>query len=163
MESLIFARILHVLGVVIWIGGVAMVTTVVLPGIRREPDDANPVERFERIEERFARQARIATVVTGLSGFYLVHRLGVWDRYLSVEFWWIHAMTLVWIVFTAILFVLEPFVLRTVLIRRAERDPGGTLVLIQRAHWVLLGLSLITLAGAVAGSHGWSFRRLSGL
>ncbi len=33
-----FARVLHVVGVVLWIGGVAFVTTVVIPTLRREPD-----------------------------------------------------------------------------------------------------------------------------
>jgi hypothetical protein len=28
---------------------------------------------------------------------------------------------------------------------------------LQAAHWVLLVLSLATIAGAVAGSQGWSF------
>jgi hypothetical protein len=27
---------------------------------------------------------------------------------------------------------------------------------LNRAHWVLLALSLVTICGAVAGSHGWS-------
>lgn len=146
------------LGVVLWIGGVAMVTTVILPWIRSHPPDENPVAFFEHVEHRFARQARVVTLLTGLSGFYLVHRMGIWGRYLSVDFWWIHAMTLVWVIFTLILFVLEPLVLRTVLIRRAETDPAGTMALVQRAHWVLLTLSLVTVAGAVAGSHGWMFR-----
>ncbi len=162
MESFVLARVIHVLGVVLWIGGVAMVTTVLLPWIRRLPLEENPVEFFEQVEHRFARQARIVTLLTGLSGFYLLHVMGAWSRYLDAGFWWIHAMTLIWIVFTLILFVLEPLVLRDVLIRRAERDPAGTLAIIQRAHWVLLILSLVTIAGAVAGSHGWSFRPSGG-
>ena len=39
----VFARVLHVLGVVLWIGGVAMVTTVLLPVIRKFKD---PEERI---------------------------------------------------------------------------------------------------------------------
>ena len=35
MSDLAFARALHVLAVVFWIGGVAMVTTVLLPATRR--------------------------------------------------------------------------------------------------------------------------------
>jgi len=34
MDDLAVARALHVLAVVIWIGGVAMVTMVVLPSVR---------------------------------------------------------------------------------------------------------------------------------
>ena len=35
MSDWIAARVLHVLGVVLWIGGVAMATTVLLPAARR--------------------------------------------------------------------------------------------------------------------------------
>ena len=35
MDGLALARALHVLGVVIWIGGVAMATTVAIPAVRR--------------------------------------------------------------------------------------------------------------------------------
>lgn len=34
MNEFALARVLHVLGVVLWIGGVAMVTTVLLPAVR---------------------------------------------------------------------------------------------------------------------------------
>jgi len=158
METLVLARVIHVLGVVLWIGGVAMVTTTLLPAVRSLPEHEDPVDFFERVERRFARQARVVTLLTGLSGFYLVHRLGAWERYLLPEFWWIHAMTLVWLLFTLILFVLEPLVLHARLARRARQDPDGTLRFLQRAHGVLLALSLVTVAGAVAGSHGWAFR-----
>jgi uncharacterized membrane protein len=154
MQDLALARAIHVLGVVLWIGGVAMVTTVLLPAIRSFSGEENPVEFFERIERRFARQARWVTLLTGLSGLYMLHRMGAWSRYLSAASWWLHAMTGVWLVFMLILFVLEPLVLQRKLSERAERDPQGTLALIQRAHWVLLTLSLLTVAGATAGSHG---------
>jgi len=156
LEALAIARALHVLSVVIWIGGVALVTTVLLPAIRNLPLSRNPVAFFEQIERRFAFQARIATLVAGLSGFYMLHRMGAWSRYLSPESWWLHAMTLVWLIFAVVLFVFEPLVLHRKLLERAEKDPQGTLALIQRAHWGLLTLSLIAIAGAVAGSHGWS-------
>ncbi|MGH0037944.1 MAG: hypothetical protein ACQGVK_23180 [Myxococcota bacterium] len=156
MEDLALARAVHVLGVVVWIGGVSMVTTVLLPAVRSLPEREDPVDFFERVERRFARQARIVTLLTGLSGFYLLYRLNAWGRYLSIESWWLHAMTLVWALFTLILFVFEPLVLHRKLAERARSDPQGTLLLIERAHRVLLLLSLLTVAGAVAGSHGWS-------
>jgi peptidoglycan biosynthesis protein MviN/MurJ (putative lipid II flippase) len=63
-------------------------------------------------------------------------------------------MVLVWAIFTLMLFVLEPFVLHRSLSARAERDLPGTLRRIAILHWFLLVLSLATVAGAVAGSHG---------
>ena len=62
----ILARVVHVLGVVLWIGGVAFVTTVLLPALRRTADPARRLALFEELEGRFAFQARIVTVLTGL-------------------------------------------------------------------------------------------------
>jgi uncharacterized membrane protein len=57
MEGAIVARVLHVLGVVWWIGGVAMVTTVLLPATKRMKTPAERVMFFETVERGFALQA----------------------------------------------------------------------------------------------------------
>jgi uncharacterized membrane protein len=155
VDDFALARVVHVLAVVLWIGGVAMVTTVLLPAVARMKIARERVDFFERVERRFAWQARGTTLVAGASGFYMVHYLDAWQRFVQPDFWWMHAMVIVWVIFTAMLFVLEPLVLHRFLLARAERDPIGTFALIQRMHWVLLALSLLTVAGAVAGSHGW--------
>ena len=80
MDGWTIARVLHVLGVVLWIGGVAMVTTVLLPATRRLKTPQERVAFFENIERGFAAQSRITTLITGLSGFYLAHRLVTRDR-----------------------------------------------------------------------------------
>jgi uncharacterized membrane protein len=153
VESWGYARALHVLGVVLWIGGVSMVTTVLLPAVRRLPE-GDAMALFERLEHRFARQARWTTVLVGATGFYLAYALDLWQRYLELRYWWMAAMLFVWLLFTVMLFVLEPFFLHRWFSARARVDPRGTLRLIQSMHWFLLALSLVTIAGAVAGSHG---------
>ena len=157
MEGAIIARVLHVLGVVLWIGGVAFVTAVLLPAVRQFREPAEQAAFFEKVEAAFGRQARVTTLVTGLSGLYLVHSLGAWDRFAELHYWWMHAMVLVWGLFTLILFVLEPLWLHRRFRERAQRAPEGTLAMISRLHWLLLAASVITIAGAAAGSHGWSF------
>lgn len=157
MDTLSLARVIHVLMVIMWIGGVAMVTTVLIPAIKRLKSKEEQIQTFEQIEGRFAVQAKITTLLTGLSGFYMLYELDAWDRYLDYRFWWVHAMTLVWIIFTMILFILEPLVLHKLFRKHAERNPGKTFTIVHRVHWVLLTLSLLTTAGAVAGSHGWFF------
>lgn len=159
MEDFIVARVLHVLGVVLWIGGVAFVTLVLLPAVKRMRDPADRVRFFESVESGFARQARATTLLTGLSGFYLVHSFQAWGRFADVHFWWMHAMVLIWALFTLMLFVLEPLWLHRWFQARAQRDPEGTFSIIVRLHRVLLVVSLVTIAGAAAGSHGWSFGR----
>ena len=47
MDDVATARALHVLAVVIWIGGVAMVTTVVLPAVRHGDIGPNRLQAFE--------------------------------------------------------------------------------------------------------------------
>lgn len=155
MLELGLARVLHVLGVVLWIGGVAMVTTVILPTVRRFRSPQEQVAFFEHIEHRFAWQGRATTLITGVSGFYLVDRLDAWARFAHPGFWWMHAMVIIWVLFTLMLFVLEPLVLRRWFLTQAEREPLRVFRRIQRLHWVLMTLSLLTIAGAVGGSHGW--------
>lgn len=155
MEYLTLARVVHVLAVVLWIGGVAMVTTVLIPAIKKLKSKEDQLNTFEQIEGRFAFQAKITTLLTGLTGFYMLYVLDAWGRYLDSRFWWIHAMTLVWVLFTLILFVLEPLVLHKLFKRYMEKNPERTFNFVHRAHWILLLLSLLTIAGAVAGSHGW--------
>ena len=108
MDDVIIARALHVLGVVVWIGGVAMVTMVVLPALRRGDLGPNRLQVFEAIECRFGRHTRLATLVVGLTGFYMTQRLDLWDRFRSGGFWWMHAMVCLWLLFTLLLFVAEP-------------------------------------------------------
>ncbi|MDB0037769.1 hypothetical protein N9F08_00225 [bacterium] len=154
-ELFTLARVLHILAVVLWIGGVAMVTTVIIPAVKRIASKEDQIATFEQIEGRFAIQAKITTLITGLTGFYMLYELDGWDRYFDYRFWWIHAMTLVWIIFSLILYVLEPLLLHKLFKKYASENPSKTFKIIHRAHWILLIISLITTAGAVAGSHGW--------
>jgi uncharacterized membrane protein len=154
MESWAVARALHVAGVVLWIGGVAMVTAVLLPATRRLPDSAKALAFFEQVERGFGIQSRWTTLLVGASGFYLVHALDLWHRFVDPRYWWMTAMVLVWAIFTLLLFVLEPFVLHRWFQVHAANDARGTLALVQRAHWFLLALSMLTIIGAVAGAHG---------
>jgi uncharacterized membrane protein len=154
VTDIVWARVLHVLAVVLWIGGVGMVTTILLPAIRRSYPPAQRFGVFHVLESGFARQARITTAVAGISGFYMAWRLDAWDRFRSAQFWWMHAMVLTWLVFTAMLFVFEPLFLDRFLHRRAALVPEATFRLVEWLHRVLFGLALLTIAGAVAGSLG---------
>jgi hypothetical protein len=70
-----------------------------------------------------------------------------------------HAMVGLWLIFTLMLFVLEPLWLHQWFLARARRDPQGTFRIVRRLHYLLLALSLATVAAAAAGSHGWSWSR----
>jgi uncharacterized membrane protein len=148
------ARALHVFGVVLWIGGVGFVTTVLLPAVGRMTDPQERVAFFEKIEGRFAWQARGTTLLVGASGLYLAYAWDLWDRFTQPAYWWMHAMVFVWAVFTVMLFVAEPLFLHRWFLVRAARKPAETFRLIQVMHWILLAISLVTVLGATMGSHG---------
>ncbi|WP_424139677.1 hypothetical protein [Roseomonas chloroacetimidivorans] len=156
MDDVTFARALHVLAVVLWIGGVGLVTTVLLPALRLIRGPAEQIALFEAIEGRFARQARVSILVAGVSGLYMLVQVQAWDRFASLSYWWMHAVVLVWLIFAGMLFVLEPLVLHRPFAERARRSPDVTFRTIHRFHMIPLALSLLTVFGAVGGSHGLS-------
>lgn len=156
MDAFVWARALHILGVIFWIGGLATVTLVILPLARQKSDPALGLELFRQVEGIFAKQARFTTLLTGITGFYMLHAIQGWGRYLMPEYWWVHAMTLVWVFFTLMLFGMERVVLHGkagAADFSAERFLGRA----QRVHRVALGVSLVTVVGAVLGAHGVLF------
>jgi uncharacterized membrane protein len=148
------ARALHVLAVVLWIGGVGLVTTVLLPVLRRMPDPAQRLAMFEAVENRFGKQARISVIIAGLTGLYMLVRMNLWYRFAWSSYWWMHAMVLIWAIFALMLFIVEPFVLHRRFAARVAADPNAAFRMLHWVHIVLLILSLVTILGAVAGSHG---------
>lgn len=154
MDDVTIARALHVLGVIHWIGGLAMVTLVILPTTARPDDPLDRLTLFETIERRFGAQARWSVTIVGLTGFWMTWRLDAWWRFAEPGYWWMDAMLALWALFTVLLFVAEPLVLHARFEERAKRDPDGTLALGLRAHRVLLALASVTVAGAVLGAHG---------
>ncbi len=157
MDDITIARVIHILAILFWIGGVAMVTTVLLPAVRRFKSPEEQLPFFDLVERRFAHQSRISTLLAGLSGLYMVWKLDAWDRFAQPSFWWMDAMVLVWLIFTLMLFVAEPLFLHRVLAERAKAAPEATFRLVARLHWALLTLSLVTLIGAAAAAHGLFF------
>jgi uncharacterized membrane protein len=154
VDDISLARALHVLAVMLWIGGVGFVTTVVLPTIRRSKAAAQRLAFFDDFERRFASQARITTVLAGLTGLYMLVRLDLWYRFLEAGFWWMHAMVLVWLIFSLMLFVAEPLFLHRWLTARSQTAPVTTFRLVEWLHRMLLVLSLVAVFAAVLGSHG---------
>ncbi|MBN8736950.1 MAG: hypothetical protein J0H27_11865 [Xanthomonadales bacterium] len=133
----------HVLGVVWWIGGVAMVTATLLPIFNRLPA-AERIERIKQLEGRFANQARVAVLVVGITGFWMYALLPGEVTHT----WWIGLMMLVWVLFTMMLFVAEPLHLPAKL--GLIHSPRKFLVV----HAVLLGLALAAVFCGVIGSRG---------
>jgi len=152
MDDFILARALHVLSVLLWIGGVAFVTTVVMSTIRRNNPAGDRIAAFHRIEAGFAWQARLWVLIAGASGFWMIYRGDMWGRFLDLHSWWMHAMVGLWLVFMVMLFAIEPLVLHPLM---AKADASGrSFDRMERLHRLLFLVALVTVFGAVAGSHG---------
>jgi|GEM_PF-586009 uncharacterized membrane protein len=136
----VVARAVHALAVVVWIGGVWLVTTVLLPAMKAKPPEAW-IQELGAIERRFAPQVRIAVVLVLLGGLYMLYRYDLWERFRHSEYWWMHLMVGVWMLFAALLFVVEPFVLRRLIHRGGARASGTTLALTLWPHRAMPSLS----------------------
>ena len=154
-NSFVLARILHVIAVVLWIGGVAFATTVLIPSLKKITDSTSKLELFEQLEGRFAFQAKFTVLITGFSGFYMLEAMHAWERYWHLQFWWLHLMTLVWLLYALVLFVLEPLFLHRWFRQLATKNSYEAFILLHRMHVILLTLSLLAIFGAVAGVHGF--------
>jgi uncharacterized membrane protein len=154
IDDLALARAIHVLALVHWIGGVAVVTTIILPRAREMSDAKDAVAAFEGFEQRFAQQARVSILLAGLSGLYMLIKLDAWDRFQYVSFWWMHLMVAVWILFAFMIYVLEPLAIHRVFHEYALRQKDRAFALATRLHAVALLISVVAIAAGVLGAHG---------
>ncbi len=143
----ITALIIHVLSVVIWIGGVAFVTMIVFPMIQRTESSLEQVMMFQGVEHRFAKIAKVMVILAGLSGFYLFNEKG-----LSFGVW---VMIIVWAFYASLLFGLEK-----IIFKKLFSDPSGkqadtskVFSILQAFHWVVLGLSFFAIGAGIWAGH----------
>ena len=157
MNDLTIARAIHILSIVIWIGGVGFVTAVLIPTIRYSVHEKQQLSIFHEIENRFAFIARFAVVLAGLSGFYMVYVLNAWERFTQIRYFWIHAMVLLWLMFAFALFIIEPFMFKNH--GRIVKDHGSIINLrkTEIVHWIIFIFSLATIFVSVLGAHGFLY------
>jgi len=156
-EYFILARTLHIVGIVLWIGGVAFVTTILIPSLIKITNSEDRLALFEQLEGRFALQARFTTLLTGITGYYMVDVMNAWERYLQLQYWWMHLMTLIWLIFTLVLFIFEPLFLHQWFRNLALSESDRAFNRLHTMHKILLSLSLIAVMGALSGAHGFQF------
>lgn len=154
VDDVALARAIHVLALVHWFGGVAAVTTIVLPRARQCPDAKDAVAAFEAFEQRFAAQARVSILLVGLSGVYMLIKMNAWDRFQYALFWWMHLMVVVWILFALMIYVLEPIAIHRRFHEFALRQKDRAFILAIRLHAIALVVSAIAIGAGVVGAHG---------
>ena len=147
----------HVIGVVVWIGGVAFVTMIVFPMLTRMEDSFEKVLFFQGIEHRFARIAKSSVAVVGLTGGWLLYITGEWRTLLSMVGIGPTLMILVWSLYLFVL-LFEGRIFKMIFGDRSQQDTGKIFSLLSRFHWVVLGLSLLAVGVGVWAGHGGVLR-----
>jgi uncharacterized membrane protein len=144
--SYIIALTIHIISIVIWIGGVAFVTMVTFPMILRMDKSLEMVMMFQGTEHRFGKIAKIMVILAGLSGLYLIYEKGT-----SSGVW---LMIVIWSFYAALLFGLEKMIFKRLFARPSnDMDTKKVFNILQTFHWVVLGLSLLAIIAGVYAGH----------
>src|SRR5258708_27200980 len=136
IDGLAVARAVHVVTIIHWIGGLLFVTLVILPSLL-ETEAQRLLAVFDGLERRFATQARLSTLLVGLSGFYMLYAYEHWGWIADPRFWWLDAMIGLWAIFTIMLFVAEPLFLHAWFDARAQGHPDAPFPLAFGGHRAL--------------------------
>ena len=141
------ALIVHLIAIIIWIGGVSFVTMISFPMLKRLNNSLEQVLMFQGIEHRFANIAKVMIILAGLSGAALIHVKG-----LSFGVW---VMIFLWSFYTLLIFGLEKIIFDKVFAKPSgeEFDIKKVFFALQTFHWVILALSFFAVAAGVVAAH----------
>lgn len=140
------ALTIHILSVIIWIGGVSFVTLVTFPMILRMEKSLEMVMVFQGVEHRFGKIAKVMVILAGLSGLYLIFEKG-----LSIGVW---IMIILWAFYAALLFGLEKLIFKKLFSKPEDQsDMKKVFNFLQVFHYVVLGLSFLAVAAGVFEAH----------
>jgi uncharacterized membrane protein len=152
-ETLIsFLTALHVVVVVLWIGGVAFVTIIVFPMLLKMEDSLQKALMFQRIEGRFAKHARIYLILAGISGFSLLYLTDRFQDLFTADGFGITTMLIVW-VFYGLVLTFEKKIFQRLFDRPEKIDPEKIFYRLSAFHWVVLALSLLAVLAGVWEGH----------
>lgn len=151
-------HIIHLLTVIIWIGGLVFVTSIVLPMAIRTPDALQKVLMFQRIEHRFAPLAKVYNIITGVTGFAMMFLMGWQGALFTRSGIPLTFMLLIWVFWFVMLFGLEPIIIKKMLenmLKKGEQmDIESVFTKMNRLHWVMVVISLAASAAGVLVAHG---------
>lgn len=151
-------HIIHLLTVILWIGGLAFVTIIILPMAIKNPDALGKVLMFQRVEHRFAPLARIFVLITGISGFAMVLQMGWQNLYFTRAGVPLTVMTAIWVFWLVMLWGLEPLVIKKILENMAKSGAKMEIETIfarmNKLHWMMVLISMVAAAAGALVAHG---------
>ncbi len=144
MEWLVY---LHILSVVIWIGGVAFVTSIVFPVLTRMEDSMAKVSFFIGFEKRFQFLAKILVVIVGLTGIILFLQRGGFSSLDLEETMLIGYKFIIWLFYFILLFGAEKRLMATLVTPKTPVEKAFERLSI--FHWIVLILSLLAIISGI--------------
>ena len=138
---------LHVLSVVIWIGGVAFVTAIVFPVLTRMEDSMAKVSFFIGFEKRFQLLAKILVILVGATGVLLFLQRGAFASLTGEETTLLGYKFFVWLFYLVLLFGAEKRLMATLVSPKTTLDKAFKRISV--FHWVVLVLSLIAVVSGI--------------
>ncbi len=150
--------IIHILAVILWIGGLAFVTILIFPSLYRMEEALQKVLFFQRIEHRFAPLARIYSATVGITGIVMLIHTGWYKLLFTLEGLFLTIMFLIWVMWIVMLFGLEPLVIKKMLESMAKSGEKMEIDTVFKRmnvmHWVLLFVSMVAAASGIMFAHG---------
>ncbi|MBI4698065.1 MAG: hypothetical protein HY758_03940 [Nitrospirae bacterium] len=141
------ALTVHIISIIIWIGGVSFVTMITFPMIQRSNSSLEQVMMFQGTEHRFGKIAKLMVILAGMSGLLLITEKG-----LSFGAW---VMIAVWTFYASLLFGLEKIIFKKIFTKPSgeELDTKKIFSILQAFHWVILALSYFAVAAGIWTAH----------
>jgi uncharacterized membrane protein len=147
---------IHVTTIVLWIGGVAFVTIIIFPVLLRMEDSFEKVLLFQRVENKFAKHARIYAWIAGITGGLLLYLTGEYGALFTMNALGPTVMLIVWLLYILVL-TFEKKIFSVLFSQPEKRDTSKIFVRLNTFHWIILGLSLAAVFVGVWAGHGGRF------
>ncbi|QWR78421.1 hypothetical protein [Candidatus Magnetomonas plexicatena] len=146
----------HVVSVLIWIGGVVFVTTIVFPIIVRMDDSMEKVMLFQGVEHRFAKIAKVCVLIAGFTGGLIVYLKDILHTLFHKDGLYLTMMLFLWVVFLTVL-TFEKKLFNIIFKGQAQHDTKKIFIRLTMFHWIVMTVSLIVVFIGVYQGHEGKF------
>jgi len=144
--------IIHVICVIVWIGGVTFVTTVVFPMMYRTEGSLEKALLFQGVEHRFVAMVKWLIAIVGATGLYLLYAKYGFGILLNRQGIGIVIMVAAWAFYTTVL-LSERKLFARIFADPEKIDMDKALRMINVMHWMLLAVSYSAVAAGVWFGH----------
>ncbi len=144
--------IIHVICVIIWIGGVSFVTMVIFPLMYRTEGSLEKALLFQGVEHRFAGIVKWLIAIVGVTGFWLLSARYGFAVLSEPHGAGIVIMIAAWAFYTTVI-LSERKIFGRIFADPETIDMNKALKMINAMHWILLTMSYAAVAGGIWFGH----------